>query len=107
MLPGIALAQGAVTDAQSLFNLVQGIVNALLPIIVGFAILFFFYGLVRYILRQNDETARIEARSVMIWGVVIIFVMVSVWGLVNILEGTLGLVDNPSDVPVAPPVRTI
>lgn len=106
-LPWIAFAQ--VSDVNTLLDLVRNIVNALLPIIIAFAVLFFFYGLVKYVLSANDEGARSEARSIMIWGIIIIFVMVSVFGLVNILIRTFDL-DNTSidaEIPNVPAARTI
>ena len=38
----------------------------------------------------------------MLWGIVALFVMVSVWGLVNVLKGSFNL-DN-ENIPVAPAI---
>ena len=39
----------------------------------------------------GDEEKKKEAKNTVIYGVIGLFVMVSIWGLVNILDSTLGL----------------
>lgn len=80
--PSIAFAQ----DLEGLTNLLRSIarlVDAALPVIVGIALLGFFYGLAMFIFNAGDEEKRKKSRGIMIWGIVGLFVMVSVWGLVT------------------------
>ncbi len=63
------------------------IVNPLVGILMTLAILAFFYGLVLYI--WNLRGGKDEGKAIMVWGVVAIAVMVSVWGLVNLLQRTV------------------
>ncbi len=51
------------------------------------------------LINAGDETARTEARNIMIWGIIALFVMVSVWGLVNVLDDTFGLDDQALNPP--------
>ena len=105
-VPAIASAQ--ITDVDALIQWISGFINAVMPLIIAIAVLYFLWGLVKYVLSAGDADARTEARNMMVWGVIIIFVMVSVWGLVNILVntfGTAGAVAPPA--PVNPPVPTI
>lgn len=80
-----ALAFPLVSFAQ-LDNLVSivgslgDIVNMLIPIVFALALLVFFWGLVRYIFSKEDDKE--QAKKTMIWGVVALFVMAAVWGLV-------------------------
>ena len=67
------------------------LVNALVPIAIGFAVLFFFWGLAKYILNAGDEEKKKEGRSIMIWGVIALFIMVSIWGIVSVLADTFGV----------------
>ena len=112
--PGLVSAMPAAmpvaNDLGELIGWIQSFINALLPVILGFAVLFFFYGLVKYVLNANDPGAQGEARGMMIWGVIIIFIMISLWGLVNILVNTFGFQNSldDNDIPMAPGVvRTI
>ena len=62
--------------------------------------LVFIYGLVTYLLSTGDEEKRKEARQVMIWGIIILFVIVVVWGLVAVLENTFNV--NRENIPAGP-----
>jgi len=67
-----------------------GIMNQLVYVIIGAALVMFLYGILKlsFIDGQKPE-AREQARKFMFWGIVSLFVMVSVWGLVRILQFTL------------------
>lgn len=103
LLPALAFAQG--TDATGVLSTVRDLINTLLPIVIALALLFFFWGLAKFILSAGDEAAKGEARSIMIWGVIVLFVMVSVWGLVNVLVNTFNLDTDETTIPEAPEIR--
>ncbi|MFA6416300.1 MAG: hypothetical protein WCW56_02305 [Candidatus Paceibacterota bacterium] len=85
-----------VTDISSLFTFFQGLMSAILPILIGLAVIFFIWSLLMFL--KESGSKKDEAKSQMIWGIVIIFVMVSVWGLVGILQGSLGEGNAPTDL---------
>ena len=93
------ITEGTVTG---IFTSIQNIVNAALPVIISIAVLLFLWGLVKYLLNADDAEARASSRSLMIWGVVIIFVMISVWGLVNFLGDIFELDNTVGAVPGTP-----
>ncbi|NLE07129.1 MAG: hypothetical protein GX627_00725 [Parcubacteria group bacterium] len=86
-LPLVSFA--ALGNVDQLVTDIGNIVNKIIPILFALALLVFFWGLVRYIFTGPEKKA--EARSLMIWGVVILFVMASVWGLVHFLGAALGV----------------
>ncbi|MEK7120514.1 MAG: pilin [Patescibacteria group bacterium] len=98
-LPAVASAQ--VTDVDSVFDLVSGWINTLVPIIIALAVLAFIWGVFRYVVASSDDD-KAKGRNMMIWGVVGIFVMVSVWGLVGVLKNTFGLDNSAIDTPELP-----
>lgn len=71
-------------DLNTLIQSFTTVIESLVPIVIGLAILLFLYGLLKYIV-SKDEAKRKEAVSVITMGIVVIFVMVSVWGLVRII----------------------
>lgn len=79
----------AVASAQSLGNIsnlltsIGGLVDKALPIVVALALLAFFYGLAKFIF--SGAEGKKEGQDLMIWGIVALFVMVSVWGLVRFI----------------------
>ena len=100
--PLLVLAQTTeAVDAFSLIRILQNVVDVAIPFIIGLAVLVFLYGLFQFVTAAGDEEARANAKNLIIWSVIAIFVMVSVWGLVNILRGTLNL-----DTEVNAPAQT-
>ena len=91
-LPSIASAQTLITVIQR----VQQILNLVIPILITLALIYFFWGLGMYILNQSSEEKKEQGRSIMIWGVVALFVMVSVWGLVGLIGSTFNINSNPT-----------
>ena len=79
------------------------IINPLFPILLGLALIMFFWGLTRYLFSGLNEPKQIEgAKSLMIWGVVIITVMISVWGIVQLLQRIFLNGSVPSTPPSIP-----
>jgi len=97
-LPALVLAQQT-NDAFDLLDLIGRILNAIIPILIAFAVVWFLYGVFSYVF-TDDEDKKKQAKETMIYGVIGIFVMVSVWGLVNILIGTFDLNNTvPNTIP--------
>jgi hypothetical protein len=67
-----------------------GIVNTLIPLLIAVALVVFFWGLVRYIWNSSSEGAK-SGRDLMIWGLIALFVMVSVWGIISLAQGAFGI----------------
>ncbi len=104
-LPALALAQ-AVRDANTLFSKATNILNAIIPIVISLAVVVFIIGIFRYII-AGDEESKKGAKSLILYGIIGIFVMISVYGLVRVLVNTFGLekqLDN-SDIPQVLPFR--
>ena len=87
LVPLVALA----ADLGTILGKVAGIIDGLTPVVVGLALLFFFWGLALFILNAGDEEKRSKGRSIMIWGVIAIFVILTVFGLVSVLQETFSL----------------
>jgi hypothetical protein len=69
------------------------IVNAAIPVAASLALLYFFWGVGLFILHSGDEAKRKEGRQIMIWGIIALFSIVTVWGLVALIQTTFGI--NP------------
>lgn len=66
--------------------------TTVIPLLVFTTLLFFLWGVVNYFfLNQNDPKKRAEGVQFMLWGVIGLTVIVSMWGLVRILLNTFGL----------------
>ena len=99
--PVLALAQPTTTGlggVQSLLTALGKIINNVIPVLFALAIVYFFWGLVKYIGSAGDAKAAAEGKSIMIWGVIAIAVMASLFGLIAWLQGTLGIGTNSTNV---------
>ena len=94
-IPFIASAQ----TFGSILTVISGLVNTLIPLTMALALLAFFWGLVRYIWNGASEEAKDEGKRIMIAGIVGLFVMVSIWGLVGIIGQTFGVRQGGSITP--------
>lgn len=73
---------------------------SVVPLIFVLASMVFVWGVVQYvILGAEEESKRAKGRQFMIWGIVALAVMVSIWGLVNVLTNTFGISNGPAVIP--------
>ncbi|NCN52370.1 hypothetical protein GW943_01010 [Candidatus Parcubacteria bacterium] len=85
-------------------NIVTFINFTLVPLIFAIAFLLFIWGVATYFIFSRDsETAKEKGRDYMIWGIAGFVIMVSVWGIVNLLSSGLGL--NQQDIQGIPNVN--
>lgn len=97
-LPSIVAAQQ--TAAQGLLGtlaLANRILNGLVGLLILVAILAFFWGLIMYLFKQGEDKS--EGLRIMFYGVIAIFVMVSIWGIIRLLQNTFGVTQNTSITP--------
>lgn len=86
-------AQGFVTLGGLIRSFTDNVVKALVALLLGLATVAFFYGIVQYIwgLRQGDSGKAKVGNQFMIWGLVALFVMVSVWGIIVYVQTIFGI----------------
>ena len=95
-LLALPFAAGAVESINDLFNLTEDIINKLAPLLIAIAVIILLIGIINYIRAGDDEEKRAKGKNEMIYGIIGLFVMVSIWGLVAILSGTFNL---STDIP--------
>lgn len=95
-----------ITNIGSLFEyaicLLQGFV---VPFLVAIALVMFLAGIVKYVASGDNEEKKDAGKGLMIFGIIALFVMVGVWGLVKILYTTI-LPGKAFEVPNLPPQAT-
>lgn len=95
----IASASGHVEEAQRVLgNIEEAILFPLMGLLMALAVLVFMWGAFQFILNADDDGARQQGKSHMLWGVVGIVVMVSALAILKIAAGTFG-VDVSPEVP--------
>ncbi|HEY4507366.1 MAG TPA: hypothetical protein VJJ47_00565 [Candidatus Paceibacterota bacterium] len=64
--------------------------QGIIPLIGGAALVFFLWGLVRYLVNADSEPQRKLGREYMVWGLIGLLVLVGTWGFVGLLSALLG-----------------
>jgi hypothetical protein len=72
-----------------LYKEFNSIIGVLIAFTIGLGVLGFMWGIVKLIFNLSNPSAKQEAKSYMLYGLIVLFVMTSVWGIVNILTETL------------------
>lgn len=100
--PAFVFAQ-QLGNIESLVSSIGRLVGIALPIVVGIALLAFFWGLVKFIFAQGNEEAKTDAKKIMLWGLIALFVMVSVWGIVRFIGNAFDIQQGDTiEVPSVP-----
>jgi len=97
--PVITLAAPA--NFKDIVLIVVEILTAILPVIVTLTFIYFIWGLTKYL--KSEDTKKDDAKGIMIRGIIVFFVMSSIWGLVRILTKTFiepGGTNTPSSLDI-------
>lgn len=61
------------------------------PTLVALSLLWFLFGLAQFIRSAGNSEAVEEGKKKMLYGVIGLFVIVAIWGLVGVLRNTFGI----------------
>jgi len=99
--PVIAFGATNASLGDLLKSISTTLLNPLVTALLTLALLAFFWGMITYIRSQGTEKK--QGKDIMIWGIIGLAVMVSVWGLVNLVIGTFGVNQNSTiTIPTIP-----
>jgi hypothetical protein len=91
LTPSISFA--ALDGVKGLLKAFSELLNPVITIIFGIALIYFFWGVTQFILNDaGNEKTREDGKKKMIWGVVALFVFVSIYGILRFVGE---LVDIP------------
>lgn len=71
-----------------------GLIRSSIPILISVSVIVFVWGVFRYVIAEGED--RQKSKDIILYGIIGLFVMVSVWGLVALVYNTFGL-DNASN----------
>ncbi len=80
-------------DAQGILAKISSILSSVIPILVALGVVYMVWGIVQYVIADSEE-AKGKGRDRIIFGIIGLAVIVSVWGLVAIFINTFGLDKN-------------
>jgi TM2 domain-containing membrane protein YozV len=82
----------ALGGIKDLFTSLKDIINLAFPVVAGLAVIFFFWGVGQFVLKDagNDKT-RDEGKQKMLWGVIALFVMFAIFGILRWISNTIDI----------------
>ncbi|MCX6757576.1 MAG: pilin [Candidatus Nomurabacteria bacterium] len=102
LTPFLALAQGACNTGNSaglgdVLCRISVLLATIMPILVALGVVYFVWGVITYMI-ANDEEAKKRGRNMVIYGLIALVIIVSIWGLVSILKTTLGIGQSTGNI---------
>lgn len=70
----------------SIVQSIVGLINMLIGVLATLAIVVFFWGLVQYIYHAKDAHAHGEGRERILWSLIALFVLFSIWGILALMQ---------------------
>lgn len=77
---------------RGLINLFTTIGLRIIPFLGAVAFLVFVWGVARYIKSAGNEKEIKDSKNLLIWGVVGLFILVTIWGIITFLRSEFGFV---------------
>ncbi len=89
LTPSVAFAEKPPVTPDTVTHIFTGFsvgnLEGLIPVLILVAVVTFIAGILQFLNAGDDAEKRSSGRKIMIYGIIILFVMVSIWGFVNIL----------------------
>jgi uncharacterized membrane protein YidH (DUF202 family) len=91
MFLDLILKVEASEGVDSLLNAVNKVViNPIIIFIFSLGVVLFLFGIVKYLLNPSDENIVKESKNHMLWGLLGMLIMVSVFGIMNLIIKSIG-----------------
>jgi len=102
-LPLVSLAASSINTIDDVGQFIIGTINGVLvPVLFAVAFIVFLWGaFTTFILGAGAADVQTKGKSLMLYGLIGFFVMVSIWGLVKIMTGSVNLDNTGPDTPTA------
>lgn len=77
--------------SQIIDRLVYSVIDPLILLVFAAGFFFFLWGLVKFLWNSREGEIASEGKQHMLWGVIGMFIMVSVYGIITLITGTFGI----------------
>jgi hypothetical protein len=76
---------------QLIRNILDNIVNPIISLMLAVAIIYFLWGVFEFVRNAESSEERKKGGQHMLWGALGLFIMVTAYGILNLIKGTLGV----------------
>lgn len=82
----------AYASMSTLINSIEKVViNPLIALVFTLALVYFIYGVMQFVLNPTNEEIRKSGKSHILWGLIGLFIMIAVFGIMRLVLNTLGV----------------
>ncbi len=78
-----------VASADIMQKINENILQPFINILFAGAIMYFLFGVMKFVLNQDNETEQEEGKRHMLYGIIGIAIMVSAWGILHFVDSTV------------------
>ncbi len=64
----------------------DAILQPIVSLLMAAAVAYFLFGVMKFVKDQGSEESQVEGKKHMMWGIIGLFIMVSVWGILNFIN---------------------
>jgi hypothetical protein len=87
------------SNIQEVIKAASGLVSQLLVVVVGIALAVFFWGLIKFMFKLGgDEKAVEDGKMLMRWGLIALFIMFSIYGIIKFFQISFGINTPPDNI---------
>lgn len=98
---GVISSPGPNSGLAGLMDYVTDVLaGSVIGLIFALAFVYFMWGVVQYALYPDDEGKKDKGKQTMIWGIIALTVMFSVYGLIRVVRNTFNLNDDGANVQI-------
>ncbi|NTV22328.1 MAG: hypothetical protein HGB03_02055 [Candidatus Yonathbacteria bacterium] len=88
---------------SELATMLVEIIDVAVPVIVTLALVAFLFGLAKMLFSAGDSASYSEGSKIMVYGIVSLFVIVALWGLIEVAQQTI-FETTSTEVPQTPDI---
>ena len=77
-------------NLTDIINMFINIGLRLIPLLGAIAFLMFIWGVARFIRAAGNEKELKDSKNLLVWGVIGMFVLITIWGIVSFLRSEFG-----------------
>jgi heme/copper-type cytochrome/quinol oxidase subunit 2 len=100
--PLVSLAQGINLRGSTFYDIMDYLnimLRTINPILFSIVFIVFFWGLSKFILHSDNEQEISKGKNYMIWGILVLFILISFRAIISFITGDLGL-GSASGIPL-------
>jgi uncharacterized membrane protein YidH (DUF202 family) len=72
-------------------NVDNTIINPLILLLFALAVVYFLYGILEFLMNQENEEKKTAGKSHMLWGIIGIVIMLGVWSILGMILSTFNI----------------